>query len=376
MSVRDELVLLVCRSRSKIRLTQDKLEQIVTHGAERNRREGVTSALMRKGDSLVQWVEGPAAAVDGLFKRVSKDPRLTDVEPLSRRRTRYRLFRGWPMTLIGRNPTSVSKTPLFGVPPSSPDRAEAIGARHAGDERLTGPQPSNAFGQDLVKDGAPLPVAAPSVDDMARSIASLELDEPESEALAAMRPIADDSFELVALLEETARRLGDLWRADEIDTLRLTVGVIRLQIAARQALWTFDPQRRLNMEDASLLVVSVPGEARAIGPVLHSGLLWRSGWRPYFRQPANWGHLFGLLERRRFDVLDIGASSVFESVNGARALANALHAARRASQNRDLKIIVGGRMFHEHNFASNSLGADYSVGSAIEIDRAVRRLIN
>jgi hypothetical protein len=62
-----------------------------------NVRDGLTGALAVNDGWFLQVIEGPAAALDRLLRRLAGDPRHADVEILSRRPVTARLFPDWSM---------------------------------------------------------------------------------------------------------------------------------------------------------------------------------------------------------------------------------------------------------------------------------------
>lgn len=73
------------------------LNGILFDARENNARGGITGALICRQDLYLQWLEGPANAVDAAFARISRDDRHDEVHLLLRRPSRGRLFGGWAM---------------------------------------------------------------------------------------------------------------------------------------------------------------------------------------------------------------------------------------------------------------------------------------
>jgi hypothetical protein len=62
-----------------------------------NERDGITGALICRGDLYLQLLEGPEELVDAAFRRIERDLRHLDIKLLSRRPVSERLFPGWAM---------------------------------------------------------------------------------------------------------------------------------------------------------------------------------------------------------------------------------------------------------------------------------------
>ena len=73
------------------------LVSILTVARSCNERDGVTVALICRGDLYLQLLEGPQELVDAAFRRIRQDRRHLDVKLLSRRTVTERLFPGWAM---------------------------------------------------------------------------------------------------------------------------------------------------------------------------------------------------------------------------------------------------------------------------------------
>jgi hypothetical protein len=62
-----------------------------------NERDGITGALICRGDLFLQLLEGPQHAVEAAYRRIEKDRRHVDIRLLSRRPVAERLFPDWAM---------------------------------------------------------------------------------------------------------------------------------------------------------------------------------------------------------------------------------------------------------------------------------------
>jgi hypothetical protein len=58
---------------------------------------GITGALICRADIYLQLIEGDAAAIDGLYARISSDDRHLEVTTLSRAEVAERMFPDWAM---------------------------------------------------------------------------------------------------------------------------------------------------------------------------------------------------------------------------------------------------------------------------------------
>lgn len=79
-------------------LTAADISDLVEKSARSNSEKGITGALMTSGHLFFQIIEGPAAAVDDLYKTICRDSRHKSVLLLnSEERVTRRLFPDWAM---------------------------------------------------------------------------------------------------------------------------------------------------------------------------------------------------------------------------------------------------------------------------------------
>lgn len=92
------LVQLVYISRSLIPATSVlALSDILAEARAGNARDGITGVLTALNGGFVQVIEGPAARIEALMKRLRRDRRHTDIEVRERRAAADRAFGDWDM---------------------------------------------------------------------------------------------------------------------------------------------------------------------------------------------------------------------------------------------------------------------------------------
>ena len=72
-----------------------------------------------------------------------------------------------------------------------------------------------------------------------------------------------------------------------------------------------------------------------------------------------------------FDVLDLSLSAAFRREHWLPRLRNTISAARHASRNPALVVVVGGRLFAEHLAVGAEVGADAASTTAVQVDKAI-----
>ena len=108
---------------------------------------------------------------------------------------------------------------------------------------------------------------------------------------------------------------------------------------------------------------------------LSTEYFWRAGWKVTCAFPQNDAELARLLHDQRFDALDLSLSSVFRHDHRLARMATSVHAARDASLNSALVVLVSGRIFHERPEYSLMVGADAGCMSAAGAEPLAEKLI-
>ncbi len=103
----------------------------------------------------------------------------------------------------------------------------------------------------------------------------------------------------------------------------------------------------------------------------NSEVLWNAGWTPHCEYPRDDHALEALVEATWFDVLDLSLSAAFRREQWLPRLQKTISAAREASQNPALVVVVGGRLFAEHLAVGAEVGADAASTTAVEVAKAI-----
>ena len=108
------------------------LAEILGESERNNRRDGLTSALMRHEGRFLQVIEGHRFDIDRLMDRLKVDPRHENIRLLSDKPVAARRFGAWPMILAELTPTADALLNNDGLDQLSPARAEALLAAAVG----------------------------------------------------------------------------------------------------------------------------------------------------------------------------------------------------------------------------------------------------
>ncbi len=415
------LTALVYRSRARRKLSDVELQRLTVDAQERNGRVGITGLLVYDDGRFFQWIEGPGEHVAQVMNAISNDPRHDGIEILHRKTSWERVFENWSMKLAVRTARSDLRLGDVLVPP-----AELVGQLHR--------QPATAaellsrlavLSDDDSADPSFLPdqlnrahltgqVAAivkrvllsAVLPDLARrhgandpgpgrypanprvaELVELLLATDQTAARELIKELQDDEGWMLplasTLFEPAARRLGDLWSEDQCSEVDVTLGLCRIQAAARllahgvprsiaRSSRRMVPPGRLPARPASILIAPEPGELHGLGAALESEALWNAGWSPRCERPADDRSLEDLVSGSWFDVLDVSFSAAFQREHWLSRLTTTIARARRASMNPALLVVVGGRIFAERRKTGLQVGADLTSMTASTVDELIR----
>ncbi len=104
----------------------EEIQQILTTARTKNAHRGITGALLYNDGNFAQVLEGPLAAIEGVFETIQCDPRHSEVTVVQSGTITGRQFPDWSMAFAG---SSTAPIPLaaaaFGAAFSNTDGAGA-----------------------------------------------------------------------------------------------------------------------------------------------------------------------------------------------------------------------------------------------------------
>jgi hypothetical protein len=237
------------------------------------------------------------------------------------------------------------------------------------------------FPELAVKRGLPqprpcsLPVSSRMIE-----LADLLVAADQSAALALLRELQGDEPSTLPLFatvfEPAARRLGDLRSEDGCSEFDVTLALARIQTAVRLLSQDVAPRHNGHLPGPEVLIAPEPGEPHRLGAALDSEVLWNVGWNPHCEYPADDHALEDILAATWFDVLDLSLSAAFRREHWLPRLKKTIAAARQASCNPTLVVIVSGRVFAEHRAIGAQVGADMASTTALHVDQSIMDGLN
>ena len=411
---------MVYRSRAVRPLSALDLYRLSQAAQTRNRALSITGLVLYDDSHFFQWLEGPRDSLARVMRSILNDVRHTDIQILHDQPIADRCFGDWSMrlaTLGGRagswkrdvvQPSRQLVLDLRRDPDAAPAllaklaprklASPANGSAASGVAPLASHAPTATILQDLILHTVMPRVAAKRVaakrvavgralagdiqmpppeplDGPVEQLADLLIGSDPAAAAELISQIQDgDRSDLrlyASLFEPAARRLGDLFRQDRCSEADVTFGLCRLQTAIR-LLGAGKPSRSRPMLSApAVLLVPQPGEPHGLGAALDADVLWHAGWAPRCDRPADDAALRALLATTWFDALDISLSPALRREHWLGRVCRTIAAARAASRNPDLAVVVSGRLIAEQQADCLSVGADGAIATALQISRAI-----
>lgn len=223
-------------------------------------------------------------------------------------------------------------------------------------------------------------ISADEVEAFAPLALQVEADEllEHVDALVA-RGVSVDTL-MVDLLAPAARLLGQFWEDDRCDFVDVTMGLWRLQEVVHDLSARMPPERRGAGDDRRALFASMPGDQHSFGTVVLDELFTRAGWLTDRLCESTTGELTERLGATWFDLVGLTISCDCHIA----ILPSMIRALRRASRNRQICVMVGGRVFVEDATLADTVGADgtapdaraaVTVAGAL-VDRAMRGAVS
>lgn len=170
---------------------------------------------------------------------------------------------------------------------------------------------------------------------------------------------------MVDLLAPAARLLGQFWEDDRCDFVDVTMGLWRLQEVVHELSARIPPERRGPAAGRRALFASMPGDQHSFGTVVLDELFARAGWQTDRLCEAEAADLTERLGEEWFDLVGLTISCDCHIATTS----SLIQALRKASRNRHVCVMVGGRVFVGNGELVDAVGAD---GTAPDARAAVQ----
>ncbi len=397
---------LIYQSRASTAFSPDGLSTLLGTAVSRNRREDLTGTLVFDQGRFLQWLEGPNESLNRVIASIRSDPRHSDLEILTSRKIDSRVFSGWNMRLAVRKsgPTQVpvdtlraDDAPLdalMSYPEAAPSLLRVI----------FGMDPANAPGQptrsSTLRDkigtfveglgfsevfGNGNPAVAPQHVPSSLRLSAIELsrlfafekDEVSTRRVEAIcRTAAHGLDDFVRLFGMTSEALGDLWHEDHCTEADIAVALSEMQIVYSRFRRHGIVQPDRPFSDHRVIVAQMPGDLHIVGSILKADLLRSRGWDAAARFPSTPAELVRELRDIHADALVIVTSRVSASPDQLDRIAGLITEVRKTSFNRNIVIVVGGRVFSDMPGAWRSVDADAVSDTPLALSGVLRSILS
>jgi methanogenic corrinoid protein MtbC1 len=167
------------------------------------------------------------------------------------------------------------------------------------------------------------------------------------------------------LLAPTARRLGEMWLADECDFTTVTLGLWRLHRVLHELSATFQRGGEPSADDRRVLLAATPGEQHTFGLFMVAEFFRRAGWNVFDGPSFSARELAAAVHHEWFAIAGFSLSRA-DHLGDLSAL---IREVKQASRNRGIGILVGGVVFGGRPDLVAQVGADGSAGDGQEAVR-------
>lgn len=192
----------------------------------------------------------------------------------------------------------------------------------------------------------------------ASRFATLPLEAEAAELLEVVHAYLDDGVSVASiyidLLAPAARKLGELWEADECDFVDVTMGLWRLQEVMREIAHRSPPILNAMSSPRSILVAPLPGEQHSFGAIMLEDVFARAGWDSQVLVEPGRGELLKCAAEKPFDVVGLTISRDCPSAS----ISHIISALRSVAANPHMCVMIGGRVVNETPGLVAEVGAD------------------
>lgn len=168
----------------------------------------------------------------------------------------------------------------------------------------------------------------------------------------------------VELLAPAARLLGELWESDGVDFVDVTMALWRIQEVLRELTVRVPPPLSSGSGMRSALITPMPGDQHSLGTLMVADVFERSGWQVDALIEPSQSDLMAKCAGQAYDVIALTISCDCSSARLARMVTSL----RTVSDNRHVKIMVGGHAINCQPQMAVDCGAD---GTAVDAPSAV-----
>lgn len=191
-----------------------------------------------------------------------------------------------------------------------------------------------------------------------RRLAQLCLDDDRAAVGAMIAALQDEGLALesifVDLVAPAARLLGTMWEADQIGFDQVTMGLVVMHEIVHGMGYEYQDGPQQAGAVQRVMLASAPGSQHVLGLSIVSEFFRKAGWQVVMEISPSARELRHAVQNEWFDLL--GLSIALESqLQELPALVVAL---KKASRNPRVRVLLGGRVFHDARHDPRRFGAE------------------
>ena len=174
------------------------------------------------------------------------------------------------------------------------------------------------------------------------------------------------------LFTPAARRLGKFWEDDLRTFTDVTLGLCRLHELLRDNAMT--PAHRqffLGSGAPTILLATACEDQHVFGVLMVAEFFRKDGWHVRCEPGAATDELARIVSRQNFDVIGL---SIARSI-AVNRISDVVQKVRKASKNKDIKILLGGALVQRDETIVQSVGADGACTDAAQAPCAAESLL-
>jgi methanogenic corrinoid protein MtbC1 len=363
------------------------LQQLLQSSQSRNKAAGLTGVLIHDHGAYFQWLEGPTDSLQRVWASILRDPRHRQITVLREEPLIERVFRGWDLRIALGAKVSI-ETAVAAMESSNATLRRVIGKpKSITDVSLEDAFTTIVIPRLLEVHGRDARGAVPFTSTASIWHADVDCGAQLAGVLMSRRA-AESSYFVDSLLEQGANfnalykevfepaqlQLGKLWEQDLCDDFHLTVGLARLQMEIRRVNAAM-PAEHMHKPQHSVLLSVQLNEPHYAGLIMGCEVFERNGWDVSSNFPGNDQALNALLHTQWFDVLKLSQSGSLRRDSRLMSIRATIDAARAASLNPALIVMVDGRTFAERPQIYRAVHANAMSLSALDAAPIAERLL-
>ncbi len=172
---------------------------------------------------------------------------------------------------------------------------------------------------------------------------------------------------LLDLITQSARALGVCWENDSLSFAEVSVAAMRLEQLVIEETSTVPRRTDPSKATPAALLATVPGEQHTLGLLIIDDLFRREGWTTATLLKADASEIVDRVRSGHFSMVGLTLSREALAEDLARLIADV----RRASLNKGVLVMVGGRAFEVNPGLSSMVGADLCAVDGADVARHI-----